>query len=75
MINAINLSRLISNEKPHHRLLVELLTSRLLVDMTVDFASPLSNVPDGRFLTSPGFVRSFAVESLRRESISNVRGS
>jgi hypothetical protein len=74
MVNAINPPRLVSNEKPHHRLLVELLASRLLVDVTVDLASPLPDVTDRRFLTSPCFVWSLPIESLRGETISYVRG-
>jgi len=75
MIDAINLSRLISDEKPHHQLLVELIVTRLLVDMAVHLAPPFSKVLDGGFLAIPCFVGSFPIESLRWKAVADVCGS
>src|SRR5277367_3047765 len=44
MIDLIDPPRLISDEKAHHRFLVELFATRFLVDVAIDFASPFSNV-------------------------------
>jgi len=46
--------------------------SHLLVHVMVDFASPLADVPDGGFLTRPGFVRSVPVERLTQETVADV---
>jgi len=71
VVDTVYISGFISNQKTHHGLLVQLLSARL-VNMTIDLASPLSNVPNRWFLTSPGFVGCFIIDGVRWEPISNV---
>ena len=72
MIDPINIAGFVSDQETNHGFLIKFLSPRFLIDMTVDFASPFSDVRDCWLSSCPSFVRRLAIERAGWQAVSNA---
>jgi hypothetical protein len=72
VVDTVDISKFIPHQKSYHGLLVQFLSTRFLIDVTVDLASPLSNAPNCRLVAGPGFRGGLPIKGAGWKSISDV---